>query len=89
MDWLLERAKNVTVIEKLEPMPMYICVCHSLNEQAVSEAFNNGATTAGMVYRHHNVKPKCGKCTSAIQGMAPKKQTRECGNCGQCANGRK
>ncbi|MCB2099821.1 MAG: (2Fe-2S)-binding protein [Rhodobacterales bacterium] len=45
---------------------MYICVCNGLNECAVRDACDRGARTAETVYRHHGVRPQCGKCVHMI-----------------------
>ena len=61
---------------------MYVCLCHGLNERAVHEARDHGASTAKMVYGHHGVKPKCGKCTGTIMGMVGTDDSG--GGCGRC-----
>lgn len=68
---------------------MYVCVCNALNERAVRDAVNRGATTPGQVYRALGVKPRCGKCADMISGMAPPKHSGAgCTGCGKCAKGR-
>lgn len=48
---------------------MYVCICNAINETAIEDAIERGATSAREVYFALGVKPKCGKCKPEIQDM--------------------
>jgi bacterioferritin-associated ferredoxin len=41
---------------------MYVCLCNSLNEDAVKDAARAGARSPQGVHRHHGTKVECGQC---------------------------
>ncbi len=46
---------------------MYVCLCHGLTDRKVREANTQGASTPAKVFKHHGVKPQCGKCVCCMR----------------------
>ena len=59
---------------------MYVCLCHGINERDVAQAACNGACKAADVFRQHGVRPKCGRCVSAMRQMVGEDEAGLCPN---------
>lgn len=51
---------------------MYVCLCNGITDRDVETAVVNGASRAAHVYKKHDCKAKCGKCTNQIRDMLAK-----------------
>jgi bacterioferritin-associated ferredoxin len=68
---------------------MYVCLCHGLNERAVHAAIaEGGAGSPAQVWRHLELKPRCGKCVPTMRDMIDGSESpHQCqggGQCGRC-----
>ena len=48
---------------------MYVCLCNAFTDRDVNRAIDDGARTAGQVYKRLEAIPQCGKCKDMIREM--------------------
>lgn len=48
---------------------MYICLCNALTDRDVKTAIQTGASSVSNVYKAHQCKPQCGKCSCSIRNL--------------------
>ncbi|WP_375164594.1 bacterioferritin-associated ferredoxin [Temperatibacter marinus] len=48
---------------------MYVCLCNGITDRDVKSAIQSGANSVSRVYRSHDCKAQCGKCTCQIKDM--------------------
>jgi len=48
---------------------MIVCVCHGINEKAIHEAVENGASTMSDLACQTGVGTCCGKCTDCARAV--------------------
>ncbi len=48
---------------------MYVCLCNAFTDRDVNRAIDDGARTAGQVYKRLEAVPQCGKCKDTIREM--------------------
>lgn len=46
---------------------MYVCICNAINERAVKDAIDAGASKASDIYRANGCAPRCGQCVPEMQ----------------------
>lgn len=50
-------------------LPMYICLCHGVNESTIREAVRNGAHTIRELGFQTGCGTQCGSCVSQVQAL--------------------